>query len=72
MRFLNTLALAQIAAALPLEVITRQLDRTSLSESEFSRSTTCGKVVFVWARGSTEAGNMVSTKEVESVSHYQS
>jgi len=59
MRFYQALALASVAAALPLEVATRQLDRTSLTENEFSRSLTCGKVIFVWARGSTEAGNMV-------------
>jgi hypothetical protein len=59
MYFYQALALASIATALPLEVATRQLDRTSLTENEFSRSLSCAKVVFVWARGSTEAGNMV-------------
>jgi cutinase len=62
MKFLQVLALASAAIALPLEVedvAKRQLDRTGITENEFSRSSTCGKVVFVWARGSTEVGNMV-------------
>ncbi|KAF2685078.1 carbohydrate esterase family 5 protein [Lentithecium fluviatile CBS 122367] len=60
MRFIQALALASVAAALPTEVLKRQLDRTSLTENEFSLSTKCGEVIFVWARGSTEAGNMGS------------
>ncbi|CAI6340715.1 unnamed protein product [Periconia digitata] len=58
MQFFNVLALASIAAALPLELEQRQLDRTGITENEFSRSLTCGQVIFVWARGSTEIGNM--------------
>lgn len=63
MRFYQALALASIANALPTEIASRQLDRTSITENEFSRSLSCAKVVFVWARGSTEAGNMVSNSE---------
>jgi hypothetical protein len=66
MRFYQLLVIASVATALPLEVVTRQLDRTGITENEFSRSSTCGKVVFVWARGSTEAGNMVRTRETKS------
>jgi cutinase len=44
-------------------VATRQLifDRTSLTENQFSRRIGggCRDVIFVWARGSTELGNMV-------------
>lgn len=42
-------------------VVARQLDRTSLTENEFSQliGGGCKPVIFVWARGSTEAGNMV-------------
>lgn len=63
MKFFQVLSLATAAIALPLEAeveefAKRQLDRTMITENEFSRSTTCGKVVFVWARGSTEVGNM--------------
>lgn len=46
-------------------VATRQmvLDRTSLTENEFSRliGGGCKDVIFVWARGSTELGNMVTS-----------
>ena len=50
-------------AALPelVRLAERQLDRTSITENEFSRSTRCADVVFVFARGSTERGNMVSS-----------
>lgn len=68
MQLLNLLALASIAAALPLELQERQLDRTGITENEFSRSLTCGKVIFVWARGSTEVGNMVRS-EPETKAH---
>lgn len=63
------LALASVAVASPIAVAlpkstielgTRQLlDRTSLTENEFSNSLICREIVFVWARGSTESGNMV-------------
>lgn len=47
----------------PAELVTRQLisDRTSLTENQFSRRIGggCRDVIFVWARGSTELGNMV-------------
>ncbi|ORY01568.1 cutinase [Clohesyomyces aquaticus] len=58
MKLLQALTLAAVVTALPTAIEVRQLDKTGLTESEFSRSTTCGKVIFVWARGSTEAGNM--------------
>lgn len=50
-----------IPVADPAVVATRQLlDRTSLSENEFSSILGgCKDVIFVWARGSTELGNMV-------------
>ncbi|KAF2745931.1 carbohydrate esterase family 5 protein [Sporormia fimetaria CBS 119925] len=46
-------ALLSLAAAGPIE--TRQ---TGTSSSEFSRSLVCRDILFAWARGSTEIGNM--------------
>lgn len=54
------LATVTMAAAVPVDVVQRQLDRTGILENEFSLSRRCAQVVFVWARGSTELGNMVS------------
>jgi cutinase len=49
--------LAGLAAASPIE--TRQLlGGTGSSASEFSRGG-CREILFAWARGSTEIGNMV-------------
>lgn len=59
MHYFSVFTLASIATAIPLDLVTRQLDRTSTTENEFSLSLRCAKVVFVWARGSTEMGNMV-------------
>jgi hypothetical protein len=46
-------------------VVTRQLlsDRTGITENQFSRRIGggCKDIIFVWARGSTEVGNMVSS-----------
>ena len=71
MKFLSILALAVASSATPIAipetdaavVASRQiLDRTSLTENEFSQliGGGCRDIIFVWARGSTEAGNMVS------------
>jgi hypothetical protein len=50
-------ALAALTAANPIE--TRQLlGGTGASSSEFSRGG-CRDILFAWARGSTEIGNMV-------------
>jgi hypothetical protein len=52
-------ALAALTAANPIE--TRQLlGGTGTSSSEFSRGG-CRDILFAWARGSTEIGNMVRT-----------
>jgi cutinase len=49
--------LAGLATASPIEV--RQLiGGTGASSSEFSRGG-CKEILFAWARGSTEIGNMV-------------
>jgi cutinase len=52
-------------------VVTRQLisDRTSLTENQFSRRIGggCRDVIFVWARGSTELGNMVFLQKIQSM-----
>ncbi|KAF2445128.1 carbohydrate esterase family 5 protein [Karstenula rhodostoma CBS 690.94] len=58
MHYFSVLTLASMATAIPVVLVPRQLDRTSTTEHEFSLSLRCGKVVFVWARGSTELGNM--------------
>ena len=71
-KLLSLLTLVVAAAASPVViptsesavVATRQLmfDRTSMTEHEFSSILGgCKDVIFVWARGSTELGNMVST-----------
>jgi cutinase len=61
-KLFSLLTLIVAAAATPVIVATRQLvfDRTSLTENEFSSIFGgCKDVIFVWARGSTELGNMV-------------
>ena len=73
-KLFSLLTLVVAAAATPVVipasksavVATRQLvfDRTSLTENEFSSILGgCKDVIFVWARGSTELGNMVRTLE---------
>jgi cutinase len=49
--------LAGLAATSPVEV--RQLLGTGTTSKEFSQGG-CRDVLFAWARGSTEIGNMVS------------
>lgn len=49
--------LAGLAAASPVEV--RQIGGTGTRSSEFSQGG-CRDILFAWARGSTETGNMVS------------
>jgi cutinase len=73
---ISVLALAIASSATPIAlpnsgsavVATRQIffDRTDLTENEFSSRIGggCRDVIFVWARGSTEAGNMVSYPRV--------
>jgi hypothetical protein len=70
---LSILALIVAASAAPVEipvsqsavVATRELkvvDYTSMIENEFSSLLNeCKDVIFVWARGTAEAGNMVRT-----------
>ncbi|KAJ4401328.1 hypothetical protein N0V91_007992 [Didymella pomorum] len=72
MNLLTIVSLIAAASATPVTipisgdalVATRQLvlDRTSLTENEFSSrfGGGCKDVIFVWARGSTELGNMGS------------
>jgi cutinase len=69
MKAFGFLALASAVVGSPIAirvdesaaVVARQLDRTSLTENEFSQliGGGCKPVIFVWARGSTELGNMV-------------
>lgn len=57
MRFSAVLALASVAIASPIAIEERQYVLGS-SASEFT-SGGCRDVIFIFARGSTEAGNMV-------------
>ena len=66
MKFLQLLTAAGLVAALPAaapienvaEIETRQSSSTR-SELESGSSSNCPKVIFIFARASTEAGNMV-------------
>jgi hypothetical protein len=50
---------APVAEPEPLRLYTRQLGFTR-NELETGSSSSCPKVIFIYARGSTEIGNMVS------------
>lgn len=77
MNLLTIVSLIAAASATPVTipisgdalVATRQLvlDRTSLTENEFSSrfGGGCKDVIFVWARGSTELGNMVNPHQCD-------
>jgi cutinase len=52
--------LASLASAIPLEV--RQFGGTGTISNEFSQGG-CRDILFAWARGSTETGNMVSVQK---------
>ena len=71
MKFLQLLALAGLAAALPApvpalvkvdptagEIEARQLSSTR-TDLERGSSSNCPRVIYIFARGSTEPGNMV-------------
>jgi hypothetical protein len=51
--------LAALATASPVEV--RQIGGTGTTSNEFSEGG-CKEILFAWARGSTEIGNMVSIR----------
>ena len=53
-------ALAGLAAAGPVEVRQLGLGGTGSTSKEFSQGG-CRDILFAWARGSTEIGNMVRT-----------
>jgi len=60
----STLAAVAFAAPAPVQIVERQLDtRVGLTENEYSQRIGggCRPVIFFWARGSTELGNMGST-----------
>jgi len=63
-------ALASLAAAGPIE--TRQFGggRTGSTSKEFSQGG-CKDILFAWARGSTEVGNMVRRPQRNPVSSTQ-
>jgi hypothetical protein len=63
MKSFAALLLASLVAAAPAAIDERQIfyERTDLTENELSLGLTCRDVIFIWARGSTELGNMVCT-----------
>ncbi|KAF2011084.1 carbohydrate esterase family 5 protein [Aaosphaeria arxii CBS 175.79] len=59
MKFLSVLSLASLAIAIPVDVVSpRQSSSTTRTELESGSSSACPKAIFIYARGSTEAGNM--------------
>ncbi len=65
MKFLNILAAASLAAGLPttpvedsVAIEARQLSSTR-NDLETGSSSNCPRVILIFARGSTESGNMV-------------
>lgn len=58
MKFLNILALVSTVLALPSVVEKRQLVGAIANEFKLLG---CDDIIFIWARGSTEIGNMVSS-----------
>lgn len=60
MKFFSTLVLATTVLALPTED-KRQLGTVGSTANEF-KTGGCKDIIFVWARGSTEIGNMVSSR----------
>lgn len=53
----STTLLASLVAALPNDLVVRQSNRVGSTANEFKRGG-CKPVVMVFARGSTEVGNM--------------
>lgn len=62
MKSFIALAMAVAVLASPIQVQVQKRQYTSLTENEFTTGG-CRDVIFLWARGSTEAGNMVSDHE---------
>ncbi|KAL2258428.1 hypothetical protein VTK26DRAFT_8267 [Humicola hyalothermophila] len=63
MKFLNLLATAGVVAALPAapaedKIEARQLLRSTRTDLERGSSSNCPRVIFIFARASTEVGNM--------------
>lgn len=67
MKFLSLTMLASLAAASPITLAApeadtleaRQLGTSTRNELEQGRAGSCPKVIFIFARASTEVGNMV-------------
>jgi cutinase len=60
MKFLAALtAFACLAAAAPAELDTRQLGSSTATDLEKGQSSNCPSAILIFARGSTETGNMV-------------
>ncbi|PVI00313.1 carbohydrate esterase family 5 protein [Periconia macrospinosa] len=60
MKFLALTTLFALGSAIPVEpsIVHRQAVVTSRTELESGSASACPKVIFIWARGSTEPGNM--------------
>jgi len=58
---LSLAALAAVATALPLEVLETRQSSTTRTELESGSASACPKAILIYARGSTQSGNMVST-----------
>lgn len=52
--------LVSLAAAAPVEINVRQTADVAITENEFTIGG-CRSIIFFFARGSTEVGNMVSS-----------
>lgn len=59
MKFLALSMLASLAAASPITLSARQLGTNTRSELENGKAGSCPKAIFIFARASSETGNMV-------------
>lgn len=58
MKFCSPILLASLALASPLALQAEKRQTVRSTANEFKRGG-CNDIIFVWARGSTEIGNMV-------------
>lgn len=58
MKIMTTLALASVALAIPMDTKTSKRQSTGSTANDFKRNG-CNDIIFIWARGSAEIGNMV-------------
>ena len=60
MKFLTLSMLASLAAASPITLSARQLGTNTRSDLENGKAGSCPKAIFIFARASSETGNMVT------------